>query len=151
MRMTIPLAGLGAAVLLAVASGQGSATPARTTGPRISSLHQARDTTPLYTEEQAANGTALFKKVCVECHEPADYTGAKFREKWNGQRMIDLYEEIRVKMPDDKPGSLTRDEYAEALAYILKQNGLPAGTMKVAPDSAAMSAVKLELPPAQRP
>jgi len=105
------------------------------------------DTTPLYTEEQATNGTALFNKVCVECHEPADYTGPKFREKWNGQPMLDLYEEIRTKMPDDSPGSLTRDEYADALAYILKQNGVLSGPTKVAPDSSAMSMVKLDLPP----
>ena len=149
MRTAFPLTLLGTAVLLAAASGQGSATSAYAL--RKPALHVTRDTTPLYTDEQATNGTALFKKVCVECHEPADYTGPKFREKWNGQRMIDLYDEIRVKMPDDKPGSLTRDEYADALAYILKQNGLPAGTMKIAPDSTAMSAAKLEFPPAQRP
>ena len=89
----------------------------------------------------------MFAKVCVECHEPADYTGPKFREKWNGLPMLDLYEQIRTKMPDDNPGSLTRDQYAEALAYILKQNGVPAGPSKIAPDSVAMSAVKLNLPP----
>lgn len=151
MRLSIPVASLGAVLLLAAASGQGLAHSANRGEGMLVHASIARDSTPLYTEEQAANGTALFKKVCVECHEPADYTGSAFREKWNGQRMIDLYEEIRVKMPDDKPGSLTRDEYAEALAYILKQNGLPAGPMKVAPDSAAMSAVKLEFPPALHP
>lgn len=151
MRTTIPVAGFGAALLVVVATGQGRAHTVRADRHSTARAYVSRDTTPLYTEEQAANGTALFKKVCAECHEPADYTGQAFREKWNGQRMIDLYEEIRVKMPDDKPGSLTRDEYAEALAYILKQNGLPAGAMKVAPDSAAMSAVKLEFPPAIMP
>ncbi len=105
----------------------------------------------MYTEAQATSGAALFTKVCVECHELADYTGEKFRTKWSGQTMYDLYEQIRTKMPDDKPGSLTREEYADALAYILKQNKLPAGSTKIAPDSAAMSAVKLDLPPVTPP
>ena len=147
LRTTLPVACFGAVLLLAVARGQSSAAPLPSASLSAASFHVLRDTTPLYTEEQATSGSAIFAKVCVECHEPADYNGNKFREKWNGQPMLDLYEYIRTKMPDDKPASLTRDEYADALAYILKENGVPAGPTKIAPDSAAMSAVKLDLPP----
>ena len=103
------------------------------------------DTIPLYTEEQLTRGTALYGKVCAECHENSDYTSEKFRAKWNGKSVYELYETIRTKMPDDRPGTLTRDEYAEALAYILKINGVPAGPHSVAPDSAAMTAATLSL------
>lgn len=159
LRTTLPPAVFGAVLLLAVVRGPGAG--AQRPAARLRASHPDAlafvprsvrpDTVPLYTEEQAANGETLFKKVCVECHELADYTGDKFRAKWTGQTMFDLYEQIRTKMPDDKPGTLTRDEYADALAYILKQNKLPAGPTKVAPDSAAMSAVKLDLPPASKP
>jgi cytochrome c5 len=103
------------------------------------------DSTPLYTEEQATTGTEVFKKVCVECHEKADITNVDFRGKWNGRTLYDLYELVRSTMPDSNPGSLSREEYAGALAYILKLNGLPAGTTAVMPDSAAMTAAKLDL------
>lgn len=159
LRKTLPPALFGAVLLLSVArgSGVGAQRPAiglRSSDRDVSAFipHTARlDTVPLYTDAQATSGAALFDKVCVECHELADYTGEKFRAKWTGQSMYDLYEQIRTKMPDDKPGSLTREEYADALAYILKQNKVPAGSTKIAPDSAAMSAVRLDLPPASRP
>jgi mono/diheme cytochrome c family protein len=150
IRTTLPVACFGAVLLLAVTRGQSDAAPLPL-APLSAASFVARDTTPLYTAEQAASGTAIFEKVCVECHEPADYAGNKFREKWNGKPMIDLYDYIRTKMPDDKPESLTRDEYADALAYILKENGVPAGPTKIAPDSAAMSAIKLDLPPRTHP
>ncbi|MEO7522037.1 MAG: hypothetical protein ABIW79_09495, partial [Gemmatimonas sp.] len=80
-RTTLSVAFLGAVLLLAMARTQGSAAavvPARTVtesfaGNSRRMLVPGSDTTPLYTEEQATNGTAIFKKVCVECHEPADY------------------------------------------------------------------------------
>lgn len=101
----------------------------------------------LYTEEQATAGQAVFTKVCVECHEKKDIAGTDFRAKWTGRPLFDLYELIRTTMPDSNPGGMSRDEYAAATAYILKENGLPAGTKAIMPDSAAMQAVKLELPP----
>lgn len=101
----------------------------------------------LYTEEQATAGAAVFGKVCAECHEKADITKADFRSKWNGRTLFELFELVRTTMPDSNPGGLTREEYAGALAYILKANGLPAGTTAVMPDSALMSNVKLSLPP----
>jgi cytochrome c5 len=101
----------------------------------------------LFTEEQATAGAATFGKICAECHEKADITKPDFRSKWNGRTLFELFELVRTTMPDSNPGGLTREEYAGALAYILKVNGLPAGTTAVMPDSAAMSNVKLSLPP----
>lgn len=147
IRTTLPVACFGAVLLLAVTRGQGNAAPLPSASLSAASFLASRDTIPLYTEEQATSGAALYEKVCVECHEPVDYKGDKFREKWNGKPMLDLYEYLRTKMPDDRPGELTRDEYADALAYILKENGVPAGPTKIAPDSAAMSAMTLHLPP----
>lgn len=106
-----------------------------------------RDSTPLYTEEQATVGAALFGRVCVECHETKNVTSTDFRAKWTGRPILDLYELIRTTMPDSNPGGLSRDEYAGALAYILKLNGLPAGSTPVMPDSSAMKGARLDFPP----
>ena len=107
----------------------------------------AKDSVPLYTEEQATTGAVVFGKICAECHEKKDVAGADFRAKWTGRPVWELYELVRTTMPDSNPGSLSRDDYAAAIAYILKLNGLPAGPVAVMPDTTAMKAAKLDLPP----
>ena len=108
-------------------------------GSTVGGAHRLADTVPLYTAAQLDSGTALYKKVCSDCHEDADYTSKKFRDKWNGKTLYDFFQYVSTKMPDDNPGGLTKTEYANSMAYILKLNGVPAGPTAVAPDSAAMS------------
>ncbi|MBY0492530.1 MAG: c-type cytochrome [Gemmatimonadaceae bacterium] len=105
-----------------------------------------RDTTGVYTEEQAAAGQAVFTKTCSECHETKDVTGPDFRTKWKGRPVFALFEQIRTTMPDGNPGTLTREQYLSTVAYILKLNGMPAGTTPLASDSVALSAITLDLP-----
>lgn len=145
----MPRIAISAAIVAAAALLTAAAVPhvdveasVTTESPRFA----LQDST-LYTEEQATSGAALFGRVCAECHEKADITKADFRSKWNGRTLFELYELVRTTMPDSNPGGLSRDEYAGALAYILKMNGLPAGSSGVMPDSAAMSNAKLVLPP----
>jgi mono/diheme cytochrome c family protein len=147
--LCLPVSALTAAAVL-VSLGAADARPSKAVAPPVhSSIPHAAlaDSTPLYTEEQATAGGALFARICAECHEKKDVAGTDFRAKWTGRALFELYELIRTTMPDSNPGGLSRDEYAGALAYILKLNGLPAGTTAVMPDSAAMQNVKLDLPP----
>ena len=109
------------------------------------------DTLAFFTDSQATAGQAVFTKACAECHETKDVTGADFRTKWGGQPIFTLYEQIRTTMPDGNPGTLSREEYAAALAYILKLNGLGAGTTPLGTDSLSLSALKLVLPAAPSP
>ena len=131
-------------VFLSVRFGPHESRAAHEQSPRYALT--AQDST-LYTEEQATSGAVVFGKVCAECHEKADITKADFRSKWNGRTLFELFELVRTTMPDSNPGGLTREEYAGTMAYILKANGLPAGSTAVMPDSAAMSNAKLSLPP----
>jgi mono/diheme cytochrome c family protein len=139
--MLLGAAGVAALFLATVRGAELRAEPS----PTVRVAPATGDTVPLYTAEQLEKGTALYARVCKDCHEDKDYTTDEFRAKWGGKPLYDLYEYVRTKMPDDNPGSLTRDEYAEALSYVLKLNGIPAGATRVMPDSAAMMAVKLEL------
>ncbi len=100
----------------------------------------------MYSEEQAGRGIALYGKVCSECHELADFKTADFKGKWGGRPVFDLYELIRTTMPDGDPGILTREEYADAMAYIFKLNGLPAGATPLPNDSTALSALTITFP-----
>ncbi|MBL0172881.1 MAG: cytochrome c [Gemmatimonadaceae bacterium] len=148
MMLFTSLSAVLAALMLAVSNSAGevSGRPLGHWTPSDRPLVRA-DSTPLYTEEQATAGAVLFGRVCAECHEKKDLTKADFRAKWTGRPILDLFELVRTTMPDSNPGGLSRDEYAGALAYILKLNGLPAGDTPVMPDSSAMKNVKLELPP----
>ena len=74
-------------------------------------------------------------------------TSANGRSIAQRRALLELYELIRTTMPDSNPGALSRDEYAGTLAYILKLNGVPAGPTAIMPDSIAMKAALLALPP----
>ena len=95
----------------------------------------------IYTAEQAERGSQVFGYRCITCHQRTDYANPDFRLKWNGQTAYALFERIRSSMPDTDPGSYGINEYQEVVAYILKLNGLPAGTAPFVGDSVAKATV----------
>ena len=99
----------------------------------------------VYTDEQATRGNGVFSKVCLECHTPNDVSGKDFRLNWNGRSLFDLFDRIRTTMPEAAPGSLTREEYTDVTAYILKLNGMPIGTTPMPGDS-TLTSIKLDIP-----
>ena len=80
----------------------------------------------VYTEEQARRGEALNEKVCADCHMQDFFTGT-FLKSWSGATVGALYELISTSMPEDRPGALKRQQYADILAYIFELNGIPPG------------------------
>jgi S-disulfanyl-L-cysteine oxidoreductase SoxD len=91
----------------------------------------------VYTLGQAKRG-ALKSGLCVECHGdgfmggPApELAGADFTAKWGGRSVGDLFDLIRLTMPDNDPGALSREEYADLVAYILAVNKFPAGPTEI--------------------
>jgi mono/diheme cytochrome c family protein len=93
----------------------------------------------VYTEEQAARGTAGFNARCANCHgatlsgtgEAPALAGPQFLSDFDGLSLGDLFDRIRTTMPQDNPGSLTRDQVADILAFLLKANGLPSGAKEL--------------------
>jgi len=89
----------------------------------------------VYNEEQAKRGQAVFLDACSNCHgrdlEGADMTppltGGAFMSNWDGLTVGDLVERIRVSMPLNSPGTLSRQQNADVVAYILRFNQFPAG------------------------
>ncbi|HTH03246.1 MAG TPA: cytochrome c [Vicinamibacterales bacterium] len=90
----------------------------------------------IYTDEQATRGEALYGEHCVRCHGATlqgngegakSLTDATFKSTWNGISMGALFDRVRLSMPQDKPGSLTRQQVADLLAFILRANRFPAG------------------------
>jgi hypothetical protein len=50
---------------------------------------------------------------------------------------------MRSSMPPDRPGSLTRAENADILAYLLSTAAYPAGTMTLDAQGGALTRVKI--------
>jgi alcohol dehydrogenase (cytochrome c) len=88
-----------------------------------------------YTEAQAAAGQAAYSQSCAECHlesmqgsfEAPALAGPNFLGYWGGRSVVELLDVAR-SMPPDAEGSLSDDAYASIVAYILWQNGFPAGS-----------------------
>jgi len=90
----------------------------------------------VYTEEQARRGEALYAERCVRCHG-ATYMGGTdgatalvgptFNGNWNNVPLDQMLDRMRLTMPMDKPATLSRQQTADALAFILSINKMPAG------------------------
>ena len=53
--------------------------------------------------------------------------GREFLTRWEPKSVGALFDVMRKTMPDDAPGSLAEKQYADVLAYLLKENDFPAG------------------------
>ncbi len=89
----------------------------------------------VYSEEQSKRGEAVYAETCANCHgtslegidmSPA-LSGSTFNSNWNDLTMGDLAERIRISMPADRPGTMTRAQIADVMAFMLKANKFPAG------------------------
>jgi quinoprotein glucose dehydrogenase len=89
----------------------------------------------VYTDAQAKRGEAAYSKTCAGCHGPdlagADtapsLTGAEFNAGWTDQTVDDLFQRIKTTMPGDAPGTLSDEQCADILAFLLSKDGFPAG------------------------
>jgi len=101
----------------------------------------------VYTEEQAARGDTEHQNNCSSCHGTEKYSGDNFTKNWVGRTVFDLFDQIRTTMPDDNPGGLSAQQYKDVVAYILKTNGIPAGTDSLPSDPEAMRLLKIDAKP----
>ena len=102
---------------------------------------QARTTWDgIYTEEQAARGEPLYQEWCASCHAPdlsggdlaPGLVGGEFVWNWSGITVGQLFERLRISMPQENPSNVTRAEKADILAFMLYVNEFPAGEHELA-------------------
>jgi mono/diheme cytochrome c family protein len=98
----------------------------------------------VYTAAQAERGKKTFSEKCTGCHEPSRFSGETFHESWDGKVMKEIWDIASGTMPEDNPGSLKQQEYADILAYFLSLNEYPAGDAELQPGAAPMAAIKIE-------
>ena len=97
----------------------------------------------VYSEAQASRGQALFQSRCTACHDTARFTGQGFVQTWAGQPMADIFTLVSKTMPEDNPGSLTPQQYADILSFFLKLNGFKHGEAELSGTEEALKAVTI--------
>lgn len=107
--------------------------------------------TGVYTSEQADAGAQLYATRCAMCHgkmlEGTYETPAlqgRFIANWSKAPLANLYDYLARAMPQFAPGSLKPGEDARIVAFLLRANGLPAGSKPLPADSMALQRITLE-------
>ncbi len=84
-----------------------------------------------FTESQAEAGETVYLEDCASCHltnfrgsgEAPALVGPDFRGAWGSRPVSDLLGLVAASMPPTSPGSLSNEEYADVVAYLLRENG----------------------------
>lgn len=103
-----------------------------------------------YTDEQANRGKQLYSDTCASCHGPEltggemapPLVGGDFAADWDGLTLGDLFDRIRISMPQNAPGSLSGAQNADILAFVLQANKFPSGQTELAKDSMMLKSIK---------
>ena len=105
----------------------------------------------VYTEPQSKRGEALYAGMCANCHgadmggidmSPA-LVGVTFNSNWNELTMGDLSERIRISMPADRPGTMSRAQIADVMSFMLKANKFPAGETELPPEVLVLKQIRI--------
>ena len=105
----------------------------------------------------AARGKDLSAQ-CAFCHQ-SDLRGQgfapalvedTFTSRWQDGNLGDLLTIVKVTMPQDKPASLTDDENAAIVAYLLQANRYPAGQQELQSRSGRSQGSRLQAAGARR-
>ena len=106
----------------------------------------------VYTEEQAKRGGPMYSEFCASCHGPELMGGemapplatGDFLSGWDGLTLGDLFERMRISMPQNAPGSLSGQQNADILSFILSANKFPTGTSELSNQAMVLKTIKFE-------
>jgi mono/diheme cytochrome c family protein len=100
-----------------------------------------------YTSAQAALGAKAYQADCSRCHgvqlEGVSGPALKGSSMTGSQSIADIYGFVSQQMPAGAPGSLSASTYTAIMAYLLKENGHPAGATPLTPVSAKKISAKI--------
>lgn len=103
----------------------------------------------VYTEAQSERGAAAAKTGCAACHGRTmkggmlgpSVVGDTFKGNYDGRPLGELFDKIKMTMPQNNPGTLTPEATADLVAFILKLNEFPAGEAEVPTDADALTKI----------
>ena len=114
----------------------------------------------VYTEAQARRGEEVFKTSCSYCHKD-NLAGGFFDdglgrapalagkrafdsslvERWGGMTLADMVGTVAATMPQQRPSSLSVENYVDVVSYILSKNEAPAGATDLSGDVETLSRI----------
>ena len=109
----------------------------------------------IYTEAQAARGEKVYTESCATCHGPKlegtstagpTLSGPDFTNGWKDMSAGALLSKISQDMPSSAPGTLTPEQYADVMSFVLSVNKYPAGQTELPTDANALKPVKMAAP-----
>ncbi len=105
----------------------------------------------VFTAAQADRGRSNFLAGrCGGCHK-LDLTGDRgpalkgddFLAHWENGSVVTLFDKIRETMPPNGANEVTDDAKVDIVAYLLQQNGYPAGKAELRADSDSLGIIEL--------
>ena len=108
----------------------------------------------VYTAEQAKRGEALYKEQCSACHGDnlegsgpmPPLAGKDFLANWQGKTVGDLFEKTSTTMPATAPGSLTPEQAADVVSFLLSKDSYPAGSAALEAKVEPLQQIKIDAP-----
>jgi mono/diheme cytochrome c family protein len=144
---------LTSAAVYALRSGSAGGSGA----PATATANGAGGTAPVsFTADQVMRGGDIYAERCVQCHGDtldngefggAPLNGSYFKRHWASGSVAALVAFTKAKMPPDRPGGLTDQNYADIAAFLLDANGYPKGDKELPPDTPSQQAMSLKRGP----
>jgi mono/diheme cytochrome c family protein len=106
----------------------------------------------VFTKEQGKRGEGLYAQHCSSCHGPdllgndeaAPLTGSAFLSNWDGLSVGDLAERVRISMPPNNVGKLSRQQISDILSYVLSVNSFPDGKAELDPKAEFLKQIRID-------
>jgi mono/diheme cytochrome c family protein len=106
----------------------------------------------IYTKAQADSGKGVYAGKCASCHGssleggdvPPALAGGTFMANWGTLPVDALFDRIRTGMPPGQEGSLSRDQTAQIVSFILDFNGYPAGQSPLPTQDEVLKGITLD-------
>ncbi len=103
----------------------------------------------VYSADQAKRGEPLYAQHCSSCHGPdlaggeqaPGLVGGDFAANWHELPLGQLFDRIRMTMPQHDPGSLSRQQVADILAFMLFKQAAPEGTAELPTQSEVLNTI----------
>ena len=119
------------------------------TGASVVAAGQLTVRDQVYSAAQAKQGLAVYDRECASCHDGGtmgpELWGDEFVKSWKDKSMSALFDRIDQTMPAESPGILSDEQVLSVIAYLLQQNGFPAGDKTLA-DVKSLASVQFVAP-----
>jgi mono/diheme cytochrome c family protein len=108
----------------------------------------------VYSEAQAKRGQGIYLEQCAACHGDnlegtgpmPPLAGKDFLSNWQGKPVADVFEKTQTSMPATAPGSLSPEQTADVVAYMLNVGKYPAGAAELVAKIDDLKTITIDAP-----